>query len=91
MALKASLLLGSVTPIKNATMPSLPNPPPSTLPYQEFMAELDEILRLKWIASEDVGHDIGFEHALNSWAQNHRAEWRRGRNQAVEEVKKQVG
>jgi hypothetical protein len=55
------------------------------------MAELDEILRLKWIASEDVGHDIGFEQALNDWAQNHRAEWRRGRNQAVEVAKKQAG
>jgi hypothetical protein len=55
------------------------------------MAELDEILRLKWIASEDVGHDIGFEHALNDWAQKHRAEWRRRRNQAVEVAKKQAG
>jgi hypothetical protein len=91
MALKASLLLGAVTPIRDAPMPSLPNPPPSTLPYQEFMAELDEILRLKWIASEDVGHDIGFEHALNDWAQKHRAEWRRRRNQAVEVAKKQAG
>ena len=91
MALKASLLLGAVTPIRDAPMPSLPNPPPSTLPYQEFMAELDEILRLKWIASEDVGHDIGFEHALNDWAQKHRADWRRRRNQAVEVAKKQAG
>lgn len=89
--MKANLLLGAVTPIKDASMSSLPNLPPSKLPYQEFMAELDEIQRLKWISSENVGHDIGFEHALNFWAQNHRAEWRRGRNQAVEELKKQVG
>lgn len=90
-ALKASLLLGAVTPIKDASMSSLSNSPPSTLPYQEFMAELDEIQRLKWISSEDVGHDIGFEQALSYWAQNHRAEWRRGRNRAVEELKKQAG
>ena len=89
--MKAGLLLGAAAPMNDAFMPSPPNPPPSTLPYQEFMAELDEIQRLKWIASEDAGHDIGFEHALNNWAQNHRAEWRRGRNQAVEEVKKQAG
>jgi len=90
-ALKASLLPGAVTPIKEGSMSSLSNLPPSTLPYQEFMAELDEIQRLKWISSEDVGRDIGFEQALNYWAQNHRAEWRRGRNRAVEELKKQAG
>jgi hypothetical protein len=90
-ALKASLLPGAVTPIKEESMSSLSNLPPSTLPYQEFMAELDEIQRLKWISSEDVGRDIGFEQALNYWAQNHRAEWRRGRNRAVEELKKQAG
>jgi hypothetical protein len=90
-ALKASLLPGAVTPIKEGSMSSLSNLPPSTPPYQEFMAELDEIQRLKWISSEDVGRDIGFEQALNYWAQNHRAEWRRGRNRAVEELKKQAG
>jgi hypothetical protein len=46
---------------------------------------LDEIQRLKWIASENAGHDIGFEFALNDWAQNHRASWRRMRNQAAED------
>jgi hypothetical protein len=95
-ALKANLLPGAVTPIKEGSMSSLSNLPPSTLPpstlpYQEFMAELDEIQRLKWISSEDVGRDIGFEQALNYWAQNHRAEWRRGRNRVVEELKKQAG
>lgn len=49
-------------------------------PYGEFLAEQEEILRLKWIASEHEGHDIGFEYALNDWAQHHRAEWRRMRN-----------
>lgn len=52
-------------------------------PYGEFLAEQEEILRLKWIASEQEGHDIGFEYALNDWARNHRAEWRRMRNKLL--------
>ncbi len=49
-------------------------------PYGEFLAEQEEIQKLKWLASESQGHDIGFEYALNDWAQNHRAEWRSMRN-----------
>lgn len=64
-------------------MPSTYNLPTSTPPYAEFLAELDEIQRLKWIASESAGQDIGFEHALNDWAQNHRAAWRQMRNLIV--------
>jgi len=48
----------------------------STL-YREFQAEREEILRHKWIESEKAGHDIGFEKALISWVINHRAAWRR--------------
>ncbi|MFO1486125.1 MAG: hypothetical protein U1F71_22375 [Verrucomicrobiaceae bacterium] len=58
---------------------SAPPTPPNS-PYGEFLAELEEIQRLKWLASEQEGHDIGFEFALNQWAQDHRAEWRRMRN-----------
>ena len=56
----------------------------STL-YREFQAEREEILRHKWIESEKVGHDIGFEHALTDWIIKHRAKWRRNRhsNQAA--------
>ena len=45
-------------------------------PYGEFLAEQEEIQRLKWLVSEREGHDIGFEIALNDWARNHRAKWR---------------
>lgn len=55
----------------------------SGTPYGEFLAELDEIQRLKWLASENASHDIGFEFALNDWAQNHRSEWRRSSNLAL--------
>lgn len=58
---------------------SKPSPTPGT-PYGEFLAEQEEIQRLKWLASERVGQDIGFEQALNEWARNHRAEWRGMRN-----------
>jgi len=35
--------------------------------YREFLAERDEILRNKWILSEDAGHDVGFDVALIDW------------------------
>lgn len=49
--------------------------------YREFQAEREEILRHKWIESEKVGHDIGFEQALTDWIVRHRAAWRRSRHQ----------
>jgi len=55
-------------------------PPPPLNAYAEFKAELDQILRHKWLVSEKIGRDVGFEKALNEWAQNHRAAWRRQRN-----------
>lgn len=47
----------------------------STL-YQEFLAEREEILRHKWIESERLGYDIGFERALLDWLRKHRESWR---------------
>lgn len=47
--------------------------------YREFQAEREEILKHKWIESEKVGHDIGFERALTDWIINHRASWRKTR------------
>ena len=44
--------------------------------YREFLAEREEILRHKWIESEKVGHDIGFERALLDWVMRHRNGWR---------------
>ncbi|MES2310464.1 MAG: hypothetical protein V4507_16545 [Verrucomicrobiota bacterium] len=51
--------------------------------YQEFLAEREEILRHKWIESEKVGHDIGFEKALLDWIVRHRATWRANRQPSV--------
>ena len=54
--------------------------------YREFQAERDEILRHKWLESEKVGHDIGFERALTDWIVKHRAQWRRTRQMMMAQV-----
>lgn len=48
--------------------------------YREFLAEREEILRHKWLKSEQAGRDIGFDNALVDWMLKHRSEWRRTRN-----------
>ncbi len=47
--------------------------------YREFQAEREEILRHKWLESEKVGFDIGFEKALTDWIVRHRSKWRKSR------------
>lgn len=44
--------------------------------YREFLAERNEILKHKWLESEKMGDDIGFEKALLDWIQKHRSNWR---------------
>jgi len=51
--------------------------PETTSLYQDFLAEREEILKYKWIKSEEAGHDIGLETALVDWAQNHREKWKK--------------
>jgi hypothetical protein len=68
----------------------MPSPMPSTQEdrsqfvknsvfYKEFVAEREEILKHKWIESEKVGKDIGFEKALLDWIVKHRSNWREKR------------
>jgi len=47
--------------------------------YPDYLAERDEVLRHKWILSEQAGHDVGFEAALMDWAEHHRTTWRKAR------------
>ena len=47
--------------------------------YKEFLAEREEILRHKWIESEKLGQDIGFEKALLDWIVKYRSAWREKR------------
>lgn len=51
--------------------------------YQEFLAEREEILKHKWIESERLGHDVGFERALLDWIRKHRESWRASRRQSA--------
>jgi hypothetical protein len=51
--------------------------------YKEFLAERNEILKHKWIESEKVGYDIGFERALLDWIVKYRATWRKGRKTSI--------
>ena len=44
--------------------------------YREFLAEREEILKHKWLESEKIGKDIGFERALLDWIRKHRDQWR---------------
>lgn len=49
--------------------------------YQEFLAEREEILKHKWLESERLGYDVGFERALLDWIRKHRECWRAARRQ----------
>ncbi len=51
--------------------------------YQEFLAEREEILKHKWLESERLGYDIGFERALLDWIRKHRESWRAARRQQM--------
>lgn len=46
-----------------------------SLLYQHFLAERNEILKYKWIESEKVGYDIGFDKALIEWTAKHKSKW----------------
>ena len=69
------------------------NPPPTeaadlvknSVLYKEFLAERDEILRHKWIESEKIGRDIGFEKALLDWIIKYRGAWRSNRAKLLRE------
>lgn len=57
-----------------------PNFPTGSLLYAEFLAEREEILKLKWIESEKAGKDIGFDRALMIWVRKHRGYWKKSRD-----------
>lgn len=58
--------------------------------YQEFLAEREEILKHKWLESERLGYDIGFERALLDWIRKHREGWRAARRQQ-QQVSSSIG
>jgi hypothetical protein len=46
--------------------------------YQEWLAERAEVDKLKWVMSEAVGHDVGWDHAYWTWVMTRRSAWRAG-------------
>ncbi|MFA5058635.1 MAG: hypothetical protein WC485_11020 [Opitutaceae bacterium] len=58
--------------------------------YQEFLAEREEILRHKWLESERLGYDIGFERALLDWIRKHRDGWRAHRRALLQQQQQQA-
>ena len=52
-----------------------------------FRSQQEEIRKYKWIESEKVGRDIGWERAAREWMQRHFPGWKRDRwNCFVEEA-----
>ncbi|BET68740.1 hypothetical protein ASA1KI_36580 [Opitutales bacterium ASA1] len=75
------IFLSTMTPTKRQSEPQSDFVKQSSL-YQEFLAEREEILRHKWLESERLGYDIGFERALLDWIRKHREDWRKSRRQS---------
>jgi hypothetical protein len=69
----------------NSSDPEPPDLVKNSVLYKEFLAERDEILRHKWIESEKIGRDIGFEKALLDWIIKYRSGWRTTRSKAHQE------
>jgi Domain of unknown function (DUF4032) len=61
-------------------------PSANASPYSEFQAELQQIMRHKWLVSEKEGRDVGFERALTDWVKTHRQGWRSERNGAASDA-----
>ncbi len=56
-----------------------PEPPDEiveTKLWRLFLFERDEILRYKWLESENLRYDIGLPRAIREWLQRHRPLWR---------------
>lgn len=56
----------------------VPEPPEElaeTTLWQFFLLEREEILRYKWLQSEQEQRDIGLSRAVQEWLQNHHALW----------------
>jgi hypothetical protein len=50
-------------------------------------SQQEEIKKYKWIESEKLGRDIGWERAAREWLQKHFPEWKRPRwERAVQEA-----
>jgi hypothetical protein len=82
LGLAFELQLGSLVPLFILPTMATPSPSPRS-PYLEFQAELEQILKHKWLVSEKAGRDVGFERALMEWVGKNRHQWRLARNKAA--------
>lgn len=74
-----TLIVGMSSPSQTPEQPGSRDFVKHSSLYQEFLAEREEILRHKWLESERLGYDIGFERALLDWIRKHREGWRAAR------------
>jgi hypothetical protein len=54
--------------------------------YQEFLAERDQIMKHKWVMSENANSDVGFEAALVDWTINVREGWKKDYKKAEKKL-----
>lgn len=47
----------------------------NSLLYKEMQLEKLEIERLKWLLSEEAGHDVGWDRAYWVWIMRFRSSW----------------
>jgi hypothetical protein len=45
--------------------------------YKEVLAQREEVERHKWLESEKVGRDIGYDAALIDWVIKHKSKWKK--------------
>jgi hypothetical protein len=45
--------------------------------YKEALAQREEVERHKWLESEKVGRDIGYDAALIDWVIKHKSKWKK--------------
>ena len=60
---------------EEAAIPKPPEKIAASVLWACFLNELDEILEYKWLESEKLGSNIGFERAIREWLQKHQALW----------------
>lgn len=48
--------------------------------YQKYLMMRNEILKHKWIESEKIHGDIGFDRALEEWVKLHHKKWAEYKN-----------
>jgi hypothetical protein len=67
--------MDSANPTKSAPLSEAAFPIEHSNIYTVWLAQKEEIARHKWVLSERVGHDVGWEAAKWDWDMHHRQQW----------------